>query len=334
MSLLAALGFKPKAVVNDNPALIFSRDLAHKLEQSAWDDAADILRDATDEGRDRILYGFAKHPGCMALVAKWAQACPGSATAHLALGATLILTGWEIRGNAYAEHVDQAAWAPFIESMADADEPLRRAASLDPASADPYGWLIHAAIGRGEPAGVLRELFEAALEREPLHWPAHRKYFNVTTDKWGGSHDEMFAFADDCSRKAPAGHILHALVAMAFNDYALATRDGQDAASVQSEDNAARVSAALHAWLDAAPGEAGARLSQLSASASRFALNQFAVACYVTGAHAEAKAVLGALKGEIESLPWNWIARDIKELKNPAYVHDRVAKELARASRG
>ena len=330
MSILAALGLKPSAVVNDNPAQIFSRDLALKLGQGAWDDAADILSDATDEGRERILYGLSKDPQCVPLTAKWAQACADSALANVALGAAIILSGWEIRGSAYAEDVDEAAWAPFLERMEDADEPLLRAAALDERSADPFAWLIHAAIGRSDPRAALDGLFGRACERDPLHWPTHRKYFNVTTDKWGGSHEEMFAFADGCSRKAPRGSLLHTLVASAFNDYALAVRGGPEAANVRSEANAAKVAQALYAMLDATPETMAQRLSHKE-TVSRYALNQFAVACYLTGAVREAKAVIGALGGEIEMLPWAWIARDLKEVKNPAWVHDRVLRELKKA---
>lgn len=329
MSILAAFGLKPRAVVNDNPAQIFSRDLALKLEQGAWDDATDILADATDEGRNRILYGLAKNPQCVQLTAKWAQACEQSAMASLALGAMVILTGWEIRGNAYAEYVDQAAWAPFMQRMEDADEPLLRAAELDPRWADPFTWLIHAAIGRGEPREVLRGLFERACERDPLHWPTHRKYFNATTDKWGGSHDEMFAFADECSGKAPRGSLLHALVASAFNEYVLALRGEPEAASVRSEANAGKVARALHAMLDATAGTVAQRLAQ-DPAIPRSVLNEFAVACYVTGAYPEAKAVIGALRGEIEQLPWAWLAQDMKELRNPAWIHDRVLKAVSK----
>jgi len=60
----------------------------------------------------------------------------------------------------------------------------------------------------------------------------------------------------------------------------------------------------------------------------RHALNQFAAATYVSGAEKEARAVLSALGGEIESLPWRWLAAGIRERIALAFVYERACREL------
>jgi hypothetical protein len=42
----------------------------------------------------------------------------------------------------------------------------------------------------------------------------------------------------------------------------------------------------------------------------------------------EAKEVLRALNGEIDPLPWAWIAKGWRAETNPAFVYDRAYKAL------
>ena len=330
MDLLRALGLKPQSAVVDNSAQAASRRLAQRLEQGAHQEAELLLSKATDENRERLIYGFATGSNSVPLAARWATACGGSSLAHTLLGASLIVTGWKVRGDSYADDVDPGAWKPFLDSLKNAEEPLHRAAGLDKGSADPYSWLIHAELGGEGSRERLTSLFSEATSRVPLHWPSHYKYFNATTQKWGGSHREMFKFADETSGRAPRGSILHSLVPAAYNDYALAL--GRRASRrMRTTEHAAKVSSALYSWLDATPATLGGRFERLSGGFSGYALNQFAVACYLCGADNEAKATVDALHGEIEPAPWVWIAKGVRERINPAFVYDRAKRELAGA---
>jgi hypothetical protein len=331
MNLLSSIGFKPNAVVVDVSTQPASRRLAQKLELGAHQDAELLLANANDENRERLIYGFASGSKSVPLAARWAKACPASSLAHTVLGASLIVTGWKVRGDSYADEVDVNAWKPFLESLKDAEEPLQLAARLDKKSADPYSWLIHAELGAEASRERLSSLFADAIARVPLHWPSHYKYFNATTLKWGGSHREMFKFAEDTSKRAPQGSILHSLVPTAFNDYALAL-GRKSLKRIKTPENAAKVSAALHSWLDATPETLGQKLDRVSGGFSSYGLNHFAMACYLCGAHDAASETMDALRGEIEATPWAWIAKGIRERINPAFVHDRVKRELAAAS--
>lgn len=327
MSFLCAIGVKPKATVNHNPAIAASRRLVQRLEQEAFADAEALLSSATDENRERLIYGFACNSKSVPLAARWAGACPTSSMAHTVLGASLVVTGWKIRGDSYAEDVDPAAWKPFLDQLEDAKTPLHIAARLDNKSAEPFSWLIHAELAGDASRDNLANLFSEAIARSPLHWPSHYKYFNATTEKWGGSHREMFRFADETSKKAPRGSILHSLVAAAYNEYLL---DGGDKSKrqIRTKEHAERVTAALYSWLDANPSTISDRLVRVGGGFSGYGLNHFAVACFHCGANKEAHEVMIALNDEIEPIPWCWIARGIRERMNAAFVYDRVKREV------
>ncbi|MDP1902372.1 MAG: hypothetical protein Q8K96_18280 [Rubrivivax sp.] len=332
MSFLASIGLKPHAVVNDKAAMHSVRRLVQKLIQREYQEVGTILANAGDESRERLIYGFATDERSVPLAAAWAVTMPRSSVAHTLLGASLIVTGWKARGNSYADDVDAGAWQPFLEGLENAEQPLHMAANLDPASADPWAWLIHAAFAQDAARAELKRLFAEATSRTPLHWPSHYKYFNATTQKWGGSHEEMFAFAHASARSAPRASVIHCLVPAAYNDYALAL-GRRSHERIRTKKSAAEICGALYAWLNTDAAGLDRRLERLSGGFSSYGLNHFAVACYLCGAHADAKALLQALHGEIESTPWVWIASGLRERTDPAFVHDRVCRELGVAER-
>ena len=327
MSFLTSLGIKPHAVVNDERRHQTAGRLLAKLEQGAWYEVEQELAKASDEYRERLIYGIANFEGATLLAARWVQGQPQSALAHTVLGASLVVGGWKIRGGAYAEQVAEAARAPFHRMLDEARPPLQAAAELDKTSADPYAWLIHAELGKEGGRDKAKSLFRAAIGRARLHWPAHYKYFVATTEKWGGSHSEMFGFVRAVSHRAPRGNLLHCLVAQAYAEYALAAGP-QGRQAILSRQCASEVSGALYAWLDAVPATLVEKLLRAGTPFADHALNHFAVACYLCGAHQEAKAVLEALRGEIQTVPWAWIAEGAREQGDPGFVHDRVRREL------
>lgn len=330
MSILSSLGLIPKAVVVDDVAPPSMSRLSRHVADGAYQEAEKLLLAASEENRERLIHAFSGYNDAVALAQGWTRACSGSSLAHTVLGASMISNAWRIRGGAYAGEVDEDAWQPFHKGLDDAEEPLLKAARLDPATADPYGWLILAEVGKSGDRDLVESHFAQAKARVPLHWPAHYKYFMATTDKWGGSHKEMFRFAHKTGEIAPRGSMLHCLMPLAYCEYALAL-EGEICKQVRSHEHAARISASLYAWLDASPATLESRLDALSSGFANFGLNHYAVACYLCGANKEARALMAALNGEITTLPWAWIADGLREDRNTGFVHDRVQRDLARA---
>lgn len=333
MSLLQILKFKPYSKVNNDP---YAPAIAgiKKLERALFLDVENAISKASDQGRERLLYSMANKEGALDLAKSWVAAKPSSAFARLFLGVCLIVAGWEIRGGAYADEVPKNAWDTFFKYLKDAEVQLREAIRLDNKLVDPYAWLINASLGGNDSSASLEyKLFVDATSIEPLNWPVHLKYFYSVTDKWGGSHEEMFGFVKHVSNTAPSGSILHCLVAQAYLEYYLARcSEVNDPLNVVFEmkkpDYAKDVVTALYKWLGATPSNLGDKLGQITGAFSAHALNHFAAALFLCGAKIEAKAVLLILNNEIECSPWGWLALSDKEENNSAFVYDRACREL------
>jgi hypothetical protein len=330
MSLLSTLGLKPRAIVNDSRGRLHAVRLLARLEQGAWFEVEQALCKASEEGRDLLLHGMSDEENAVPAASRWVQAQPRCAMAQLLLGVSLVADAWKIRGGAYAEHVERSAWEPFFQTLKEAEAPLQAAAALDTSLADPYAWLIVAEVAGEGDDDKLKTLFRAAIARSSLHWGAHYSYFMATTEKWVGSHKAMFSFVRAVSRRSPKGRVLHCLVAVAYCEYALATKPA-DRAAIRTPQCAAEVRAALYAWLDATPDTLEEKLLALGGGMAELALNHFTVACYLCGANAEAKLLLAALRGEIHSIPWAWIAEGVRERSDLGFVHDRLRRSLERA---
>jgi hypothetical protein len=330
MSILSSLGLVPTAVVDDDVAPPSMSRLLRHVADGAYQEAGKLLLSTSDENRECLIDAFARQDDAVTLAQQWVRSCGASSIAHTMLGASLIHSAWKIRGNSYAEAVDEAAWQPFENGLERAAEPLLEAARLDTAAADPFAWLILAEVGKSGDRGLADHYFAQATARVPLHWPSYYKYFMATTEKWGGSHKEMFRFAQKSAQGAPRGGMLHCLMALAYCEYALAL-EGAVFSQVRGSAHAARIQASLYAWLDASPATLEDRLHEVGSGFGTVALNHFAVACYLCGANQEAKALVAALNGTITTVPWAWIADGMRESRHVGFVHDRVQRELARA---
>jgi hypothetical protein len=322
MSLLSFIGIEPLARINDNVPQQYSRRLLQEMLRGAYANCEKMLSEASAENRNYLIEGFAAHEKSVPLSMAWTERHQDSSFAHLLAGASLIVTAWKIRGGSYAEDVDSGAWQPFFDHLDHAEAVLYRAANLDDGLAEPYAWRILAKVGQGAPTEEIDALFEAALERDPWHCPSYNNYFLATTEKWGGSHQAMFEFSRNCFERSPRGSKIHALVAQAYNEYALA----EEKKTLGSIKGGAReeIIPALYAWLDAAPGELQRRLPD----ADPGCLNHFAVACYLSGAADEAAMLVRSLRREIWTIPWAWIAKNLIEEASPALVFNRVCRDL------
>lgn len=330
MSIFSSLGLVPNAVVIDDVPPPSMNRLLRQMTDGAYQEAEKLLLSANDENRERLIYAFSQRDDAVELAQQWVRSCSGSSIAHTMLGASMVGAAWKIRGTAYADAVDENAWQPFHTGLENAMEPLRKASHLDTAAADPLSWLILAEVGTNGERDLIDNHFATATARVPLHWPTYYTYFMSTTEKWGGSHKEMFRFAWKSAERAPRGSMIHCLMALAYCEYALAM-EGGIYKQVRSAQHAARISTSLYAWLDASPATLEDKLNELGGGFAAIGLNHFAVACYLCGANQEAKALVTALNGEIMDLPWAWIADGIREKRHYGFVHDRVQRELARA---
>ncbi|MBJ7003108.1 hypothetical protein JG491_24100 [Streptomyces sp. CRPSP2-6A1] len=118
----------------------------------------------------------------------------------------------------HAEFLVQRAWRAsatgtkdFRLLLEEAREVCGQAAELAPA--DPVPHIIELAVGRG--LGLSRDEFERlwlkVLDRAPHHTGAHLAALPYWCEKWHGSREQAYAFAEAAAARAPRGSLLAAL---------------------------------------------------------------------------------------------------------------------------
>ena len=140
---------------------------------------------------------------------------PDDALARTVTGARRVAWAWEARTGARASQVSQDQFKVFHERLRHAEDELFAAVELDPASATPWYHLLIASRGLEHGVDVARRRFEAGTARDPFHVGMHSQMLQQVCAKWGGSNEEMHAFARESVLKAPEGSAMGQLVAVA-----------------------------------------------------------------------------------------------------------------------
>ncbi|MFI5907377.1 hypothetical protein [Dactylosporangium sp. NPDC051541] len=134
----------------------------------------------------------------------------------LLLGAALSAAAWAVREDNHATPVVTERLVQQQQALvAEARTALRQAAALSRDDPVPWSELTGAVIcapqHRTEPADV----FKRARVLAPDLYAAHTRHLTGLTRRWYGSQDKVFAFARTRTADRPAGHPLHALIALA-----------------------------------------------------------------------------------------------------------------------
>ncbi|MFE7563653.1 hypothetical protein [Kitasatospora sp. NPDC057500] len=143
-------------------------------------------------------------------------------------GARQISWAWEARTGARAKDVTEEGWRLFGERLETAEEQLLEVAEREPGWLAPWYFLQVGARGASLGRTVATTRFDAALRRDPGHLASHQQRLQQLCAKWGGSHEEMHAFARTAMLGAPEGSPLGELVAAAHLEHWLDLPDGED----------------------------------------------------------------------------------------------------------
>ncbi|WP_369391546.1 hypothetical protein AB5J72_30980 [Streptomyces sp. CG1] len=118
----------------------------------------------------------------------------------------------------YAEFLVQQAWRTstpgtddFRIIMEEARDACGQAALLAPG--DPVPYIIELSIARGlaYPQAEFDQLWLKILDRAPHHMGAHLAALHYRCEKWHGSREQAYAFAEAAAARAPQGSLLAAL---------------------------------------------------------------------------------------------------------------------------
>ncbi|NOY66651.1 MAG: hypothetical protein GXP13_04485 [Gammaproteobacteria bacterium] len=133
------------------------------------------------------------------------------------LGSSLVDEAWIARGNGGGNEVDQEQVNQFFNYLQDADVTLRKVLSLSPDYVEVYAPLIRVQMGMGDIAAS-RILYNDAKNIEPGRLDYALAMLMHLTEKWGGSHDDMFSFAREQAKEGGADFAA-GLITAAHDEY-------------------------------------------------------------------------------------------------------------------
>jgi hypothetical protein len=224
---------------------------------------------------------------------------PEDALAQLVAGSRQVAWAWEARSSARASRVTQEQFKLFHERLTRAEDLLYAAVELDPALAAPWCQLLMTARGLEHGPDVARRRFEAGTARDPFHVGIHSQMLQQLCAKWGGSHEEMHAFARDSMLKAPAGSAMGLLVAIAHLENWLDLPREEDAAYLRRPE-----------VLESLRGAAARSVDHPAfapTSTPYPALNAFAMAFLLAGDRAAARRMFERIGDQVTKTPWQYM---------------------------
>jgi hypothetical protein len=149
------------------------------------------------------------------LLDAWEKAHPESIYPLIIRAQRLVRDGWEARGSGYADTVTEQGWKVFREKLQLAEEQLKKAEALEENDAYLYAVWIEVAMGLGASKQERMKLVEAAKDIDPEFYAAYEKMQFSLTPRWGGSAEEIEAFAREANEWAgpQQGTQMYALLA-------------------------------------------------------------------------------------------------------------------------
>lgn len=167
---------------------------------------------------DATAYGFAAQivadtDGAEVFLERAAADAPDSVLGRLLLGKRLVQVGWGIRSDSRANRVSRVQFAAFHEHLRRAEQLLIDVTAREPHGA--VGWTARLPTAMGLELGQAeaRRRYDHAVRHHPHHLSAQAALLQQLCPKWGGSWEEMRAFARDCMLAAPEGALNGVLVA-------------------------------------------------------------------------------------------------------------------------
>ncbi|MYT19611.1 hypothetical protein GTW69_04790 [Streptomyces sp. SID7760] len=291
---------KPGAWVQEDSGDPEVRRVREAAAAADWAAVRDVLEGRPEsEDRTELLWAVGDTAGVERWITPVLEADPEAALPRLVSAIRHISWGWEARTGARAKDVSREQFDVFHARLRTAEKHLYAVAEREPRWTSPwYGLQI---TGRGLQVGqtTARRRFEATVRRDPVHLGAHQQQLQQVCEKWGGSHEEMHAFARASAFGAPAGTQLGQLVAIAHLEHWLSLDSGEDAAYMRRPEVAASLQeAAEHSFRHADFAVAGGGLQ---------VLNTFAMAFSLAGVRDAARECFGITDGRVTKFPWYYL---------------------------
>lgn len=114
-------------------------------------------------------------------------------------GRYFIVQAWHLRGDASAANVTDEGWKGFAENLAKAAAQLKKAHGMLPSAPEAATWMIPIAMAGHEKLST-RDWFDRAVAAQFDYMPAYAKLSWAMLPRWGGSHQEMLDFGEECAK--------------------------------------------------------------------------------------------------------------------------------------
>jgi len=202
-----------------------------------WPAARRILEAAAadPDRRGFLMSAAADTPGLQEWIGQAVDAEPESTLALLVQGCHAVYWAWEARGAATANLTSQEQFHLFSRRSKIAEDCLDEVVERTPG--DPTAWAYLVTLARARQLGreETERRFAEAVAAAPHQRGAHNSMLQYLCGKWGGSDEEMFAFARKSFAAAPDGSPLGELVADAHIEKWLSDDEATDAYFAGSE---------------------------------------------------------------------------------------------------
>jgi hypothetical protein len=198
--------------------------------------------------------------------------------------------------------VTQEQWRIFHERLRIAEEHLLEAAELRPDWVTPWRRLLTSGRGMSLGSAVNETRLDAALRRDPLDLETHLEWLSQLQPRWGGEPGQALAYAQEVYSRAPHGHRLGCVIAMAYIEEWVEADRGDH---LETDEIRARLrEAADHSILHPAyvwrPGW-------------QHDFNMFAMALSLAGERHTVRRVFRTLDGACTKWPWTYFADPEKQ---------------------
>ncbi len=178
-----------------------------------YDAAAEIYEGQADWERRAHMLGLARRiPEGSETVDRWLSQWPGHPLPLTIKGLHLVGQAWQVRTTATAEHLSSDQLDGFHRRLRSAEQVLIKVAKADAENPVPWTGLLDTGLG----LQISREEYEYRMEQLAKRFPLYSgfaSYLQFVSDKWFGSHEQMWEFADSVNEAAPDGSPLHAIQA-------------------------------------------------------------------------------------------------------------------------
>ena len=194
-------------------------DFSQAVIDQRWGDAEQLFSASELVDQAHMISVASDIGGTPDMIDAWVDHQDGeSGLGELLRGALSIVHAWDVRSTAESAKVGAEAIDQFHRVLGSAEADLFSAAEKMPESSIPWQHLLTSGRGLHTGRSEMDDRYVNHIERGEL-LAGHMSFQQLISQKWAGSHNEMWEHAEFMSRTSEPGSTKHALVAIALIEH-------------------------------------------------------------------------------------------------------------------